>query len=257
MKNFELISFPNADALARAAADGWLKEVEAANRAGRLHHVALSGGRITQKFFAAVVDLAKERPLSFDPVHFFWADERCVPPADSESNFRMAQQLLFAPLKIAKDRIHRIRGEDPPDFAASAAEAEILRVVPTTEVRVTFEAPAGGPPEIRAVQPKLDLVFLGLGEDGHVASLFPSEPEDTMMDPAVFRSVSNSPKPPPSRITLGYWPLFTARQIWMLASGAGKEVALQQSLSLDGPTPFGRVLRGRPSTRILTDIPVA
>jgi 6-phosphogluconolactonase len=252
VKNFELISFPTADALARAAAESWLKEVIAAARAERLHHVALSGGRITQKFFTAVVDLASAHPMSFNGVHFFWADERCVPPSDGESNFRMAHELLFAPLNIADDRIHRIRGEESPETASSIAQTEMLRVVPTTEMRMTSESGA-----IRAVQPLLDLVFLGLGEDGHVASLFPREPDDAIMDPAVYRPVKNSPKPPSARVTLGYWPLFNARQIWMLASGAGKEVALRQSLSPDGSTPFGRVLRARRSTRILTDIPVA
>src|SRR3954471_2878952 len=92
MKNFELLSFANADELASRAASLWLNEIEAANRAGRKHCVALSGGRITQKFFASVVEQGKGRQISLEQVHFFWADERCVPPTDAESNFRMAQE---------------------------------------------------------------------------------------------------------------------------------------------------------------------
>src|ERR1035437_1416053 len=102
MQNFELISFANADELARAAASAWLDEIEAANRAGKRHCVALSGGRIAQKFFSAVVELVAVRnfgdgdtPSLPSNVHFFWADERCVPPDDAESNFKLANELLF------------------------------------------------------------------------------------------------------------------------------------------------------------------
>jgi 6-phosphogluconolactonase len=100
----------------------------------------------------------------------------------------------------------------------------------------------------------LDLVLLGLGEDGHVASLFPAEPESWIKDLAVYRAIKDSPKPPPNRVTLGYGAIAAARQIWMLASGAGKEAALRASLAADGKTPFGRVLRLRPDTKIFTDI---
>src|SRR5262245_32880122 len=128
-KNFELHSFAAADELARAAVAAWLGEIEAANRAGKLHCVALSGGRITVKLCSSTVEQAKAREVSFKDVHFFWADERCVPPTDDESNFRVAQELLFIPLKISADRIHRLRGEDDPAAAARLGEAEIRRVV--------------------------------------------------------------------------------------------------------------------------------
>ncbi len=98
MANYELISFETADELARAAAGAWLDEIEAANRAGKLHCVALSGGRITQKFFTETVAQAKVRQISFENCHFFWADERCLPPTDPESNFKLANDLLFSKL---------------------------------------------------------------------------------------------------------------------------------------------------------------
>src|SRR5271155_1668968 len=82
VNKFELISFNGPDALAAAAAGAWLDEIEAAGRAGKTHCVALSGGRITSKLFAATVAQAAARKVSFECVHFFWADERCVPPAD-------------------------------------------------------------------------------------------------------------------------------------------------------------------------------
>jgi len=240
MNHFELISFPGPDQLALAAANAWLDEMAALGQAGRPHCVALSGGRIAQAFFAAIVDRAKVRAISFDRVHFFWADERCVPPSDPESNSRIARELLFAPLGIAESQVHRIRGEDAPETAAAAAETEIRRIITVQE----------------AGHPVLDLVFLGMGEDGHVASLFPGESEEVASSPAVYRAVSNSPKPPWKRVTLGYPAIAAARQAWVLASGTSKEDALRESLTADGMTPFGRVLRLRRHTKVFTDIAI-
>lgn len=231
MQPLERISFSSADELARAVAGAWLDEVAAANRAGQAHCVALSGGRITQKFFAAAVALSKARGVSLAGVHFFWADERCVPPTDAESNFKMADELLFQPLGIAADKVHRIRGELPPAAAAELATKELL-----------------------SVTPQLDLIFLGMGEDGHVASLFPGEPEADRANPAVFRTVTNSPKPPPNRVTLGYATIAAAKQVWVLAAGAGKEAALRESLAPTGQTPLARVLRSRSNTKVFSDM---
>src|SRR5271163_3190939 len=152
MEKFELISFASADELAARAASAWLDEIAAANHAARPHCVALSGGRIALTFFTSVVAQAKARKLSLGLVHFFWADERCVPPDDEESNFRAAHELLFAPLRINDAQIHRIHGVDSPEAAVKIAEAELHRNAPLNQ---------NG-------QPVLDLIFLGMGEDGHV-----------------------------------------------------------------------------------------
>ena len=92
-----------------------------------------------------------------------------------------------------------------------------------------------------------------MGEDGHVASLFPREASELRESRAVYRSVIG-PKPPPNRVTLGYAAIVAARKVWMLASGAGKEIALRESLSATGTTPFGRVIQLRSRTNIFTDI---
>src|ERR1700677_3096984 len=126
VNNFELISFPGPDELAAAAAGAWLDEIESANREGKPHFVALSGGRITQKFFISTAEKTMGRGVSFANIHFFWADERCVPPDDPDSNFKLADDLLFAPLKISEKQIHRLRGELPPEAAAAQANSEIL-----------------------------------------------------------------------------------------------------------------------------------
>jgi 6-phosphogluconolactonase len=247
MKNFELISFATADELARAVASAWLDEIEAANRAGKTHCVALSGGRIAQKFFASVVEQTKARkigdgdtPSLPENVHFFWADERCVPPDDPESNFYLAQELLFGPLKIGDAQIHRIHGEDSPEAAAKAASIEISKIAPLNEAGL----------------PILDIFFLGMGEDGHVASLFPGESNVLILDKVIYRAVKNSLKLPPNRVTLGYTTITLAKQVWVLVSGAGKEAALRESLSPEGRTPLARVAQFRTRTKIFCDFPL-
>lgn len=237
MKNTELISFGTDSELAQSAAVAWLEEVAAANRSNSPYCVALSGGRITLKLFAAVIEAAKTRGTSFAGVEFFWVDERCVPPDDPESNFAAANKFFFQPLGIETAKIHRILGEESPEFAVQEAEAEVCRIAPLN---------ADG-------QPVLDLIFLGMGEDGHVASLFPSEPPAVMSNRAVYRAVT-AVKPPPRRITLSYGTIAAAKQVWVLASGPGKEAALRESLRPDGQTPLIRVLRSRQNTKILTDV---
>ena len=185
--------------------------------------------------------LSRNRPgtraVSFGRVHFFWADERCVPPDDPESNFHLAKELLFAPLKIGDAQIHRIHGEDSPEAAAKAASTEISQIAPLNE----------------ASQPVLDIIFLGMGEDGHVASLFPGESDVLILDKVIYRAVKNSPKPPPNRVTLGYTTITAAKQVWVLVSGAGKKAALRESLSSKGRTPLARVTQFRTRAKIFSD----
>jgi 6-phosphogluconolactonase len=236
--NFELISFANADELAARAASVWLDEIEAANRAAKQHCVALSGGRIAQKFFTSTVEQAKSRKTPVVSVHFFWADERCVPPDDAESNFKLANELLFTPLKISENQIHRLRGEISPADAVKIAEAE-LRQIAATE---------------KNGQPVLDIIFLGMGEDGHIASLFPDASTETLNCTEPFLFVENSPKPPPRRISMSYAAIASAKNVWVLASGAGKEAALRDSLNFSGKTPLARVIQSRQKTRIFSEI---
>jgi 6-phosphogluconolactonase len=237
MHSFELIKFPSGGALASAVAERWLEVLETASRNEAPYCAALSGGRIARKFCAEVAERAPAHAVSFGNVHFFWADERCVPPTDAESNFAIAQDLLLGPLRIPPDRVHRIRGEIAPQRAAGEAEAEICRI-----------APLNG-----SGRPVLDLVLLGMGEDGHVASLFPDCQVEVVNSEAVYLVVV-APKPPPKRISINYSTICAAREAWVLASGAGKEEALRVSLSPEGRTPLARVIQMRPKTMIFSDI---
>jgi 6-phosphogluconolactonase len=229
--------FQDATALAEAAARYFVESIP--DRAP--FHVALSGGRIAKPFYDSIVSQVRAEKRNVDHIHFFFADERCVPASDPESNFLTAQQSLFDPLQIRAEQMHRILGEVDDAYAAKEAEAELCRIAPMNS----------------AGQPILDLVILGMGEDGHTASLFPGEPETFLSDPVVYRAVT-AVKPPPRRITLGYAPLAAARRLIVLASGGGKEAILRKLLaevSQGNPTlPLAHVLSLNPNFLIFSDI---
>jgi len=234
--SFEVIRFPNETALAQEVARQWLEELSRRDKS-KPYSVALSGGRIAKNFFTEVARQAPSRGSSMTGVHFFWADERCVPPADLESNYNIARELLFEPLRIPAGQIHRLRGEADEALALRDAIADIKAVAPDNGKG----------------QPVLDMIFLGMGEDGHVASLFPQEPSGMVADVAIFRAVT-AVKPPPRRITLGYGVLFAAKAVWVLASGKGKEDALKQAIGEKGDIPLRRVLMARQQSKVFTDI---
>lgn len=231
--------FPDDNALAAAVADGWCAQLAAAKQAGRLHVVALSGGRISLRVFAALADLAAHGGLDLASARFFWADERCVPPDHPDSNFLTAKTLLLDPAGVPPDHIHRIRGEDEPNKAAARASAALR------------DATGADPGNM----PVADLILLGMGEDGHVASLFPGHDAILADESPVFLPVENSPKPPPRRITLGPGPIIAAREVWVIVAGSGKEAALRESLDPGGETPLASILRRRAHTRVLSTVP--
>jgi 6-phosphogluconolactonase len=239
MPSHELFSFANDADLAQAVATQWLSTMEEANRTGQCPSVALSGGRIARTLFNATAALSRQRRVSLSHVHFFWGDERCVPPQDAESNFGTARQLLFEPLQIPAANIHRIRGEDEPDYAVKSASEDLRKAVAAR----------------REGWPILDLVFLGMGEDGHVASLFPSLPSPLLDSQDIYLAVT-AEKPPPHRISLSYGMIVAAPEVWVLASGAGKERALRASLAGGNQTPLGRILSQRRQTKVFSDIPL-
>jgi len=236
----ELHSYADGASLSRDAAARWLAQIgkRAAGAGGhRAYCVALSGGRIAKTFFSEIAGQASGREGIFRDVHFFWADERCVPPTDPESNYGIARSLLFEPLGIPEAQVHRLLGEQNEALALREAVENIR----------TWGAPEG------EGDPVFDMIFLGMGEDGHVASLFPGEPESVVQDPAIYRAVT-AVKPPPRRFTLGYKMIFGARETWALVSGKDKEGALKTSLSASGATPMARVLRERRYTEIFSDV---
>jgi 6-phosphogluconolactonase len=160
--DFELEVLPTASLVAEAAARRF---VAIANEAIASHGqfiVALSGGSTPRDTY---LRLGKEDLVSkvmWSRVQIVWSDERCVPPDQAASNYRMARKALLDHVPIPAANVHRIRGEDDPAKAATAYERVIRGVLRTPK------GPPRGPPA-----PRIDLVLLGLGVDGHTASLFP------------------------------------------------------------------------------------
>jgi 6-phosphogluconolactonase len=167
-------------------------------------------------------------------LHLFWADERCVPPHHADSNYAIAERELIAPLGLAAGQVHRIPGEMIPTQAAHAASGTLLEVVGKS-----------------GAWPVIDFVFLGMGEDGHTASLFPGATPDAVKD-ELYVAVK-SPKPPPHRVTMNYGLLSAAVTVTVLISGVEKSGALRASL-VSQATPLGRLLAMRSRTVIFTDI---
>ena len=235
--SYDLRRFAGTDLLVGAVAHRWLEFLRQQPADGRRPLVALGGGRVFSDFLRVATLEIRAHTVDLTRVEFFWGDERCVPPDHPESNYRLALESFFKPLGIGFSQIHRLRGEVDPAEAARAAEAVL---------RVTAGAGVTG-------QPVLDLVFLGMGEDGHVASLFPEAIPEVTESTAVYLPVVG-PKPPVQRLTLSYPAIAAARQVWVIASGRGKEAALEASLRPDGTTPLARVLRDRRSTVLFSDI---
>jgi len=154
--------FPDADQLARFAARLFLSRLTLTNSIQVQFTVALSGGTTPKKMFEI---LGNDERLKkqvghglWDYVHFFWSDERHVPPDHAESNYKLAYDSMLSPLGIREANIHRIKGElEDAGEAARQYEDDILRDFPVSEGQL----------------PKFDLIFLGMGSDGHTASLFP------------------------------------------------------------------------------------
>ena len=235
-KTLQIRHLPTPEDLARAAAvelQGLLQRHVPTTPFG----IALSGGRIAAKFYDSLVECLRPWREGLENVHFFWADERCVAPGDTESNYFTATRHLFDPLSVDEAQVHRIRGEVDSTYAVQEAEAELCRLMPLNE----------------AGQPVLDLVILGMGEDGHVASLFPGEPEAMRKDQAVYRHV-HAVKPPPERVTLGYAPILAAREVWVLASGAGKKEAFLGIFDAGTDLPIKHVVMNREKVLIFQDI---
>jgi 6-phosphogluconolactonase len=206
---------PDAVAVAQAAAEVFVAVAARANKEGSPFRVALAGGTTPKMLYALLASPSYRSRVSWDDVSFFFGDERSVPPDHPDSNYRMAHDALFGPLGIKDERMHRMKPEAADLNTAAAAYEAVLRTV--------FE---GNPP-------RFDLLLLGMGPDGHTASLFPGNAalrERTRWVVPVF----DAPKLPPERLTLTIPVLNDARQVLFVVTGPDKAQALRQVLQGDG-----------------------
>ncbi|HNX49189.1 MAG TPA: 6-phosphogluconolactonase [Thermoanaerobaculaceae bacterium] len=212
----ELRVFPDAAALARGAADELRRRATAAVAATGRFSVALSGGGTPRLLYRELAGDAG-RGLPWDRTHVFWGDERLVPPEHPDSNYGEVWRELLGKVPIPPGNIHRMRGEDPdPTCAAADYDGELRRV---------FDL---GPAE----RPRIDLVLLGMGADGHTASLFPGSAALDTRDRLVASTFV--PRLGAWRLTLALPVLNAAACVLFLVSGADKAETLARVL--EGPS---------------------
>lgn len=235
--------FATKEAVLDAAAERFvLSSSESIRLSGRFA-VALSGGSTPQGLYHRLAAEPFRTRVEWPRVHAFWGDERCVPPDDPASNYRMAWQALLEHVPIPSEHIHRIRGEAKPVPAAEEYERTL---------RQFFGAPEGPPAPRHGA--RFDLVLLGLGPDGHTASLFPGDPAVLEVERWVL--AVEAPILPPRRVTLTPVVLRAARQVMFLVFGKEKAPALRHALAADIPAgrdPARAVLPSSGSVRWLVD----
>lgn len=219
----EVHVFPTADALAAAAAVRITSALRDALDARSRAALVLTGGSspgLTYRCLAAHSDA-----LDWARVHVFWGDERCVPPDDAESNYRLARETLLDALPVPERQVHRMACASEPGDAA-AAYARTLRAF--------FDG----------TEALFDVTLLGLGDDGHVASLFPGA--DALDEPEGWVMTTEAPPTSPvaQRLTLTLPALNAARLVLFLVAGARKQPALRRVLDAteaQEPLPAARV----------------
>ena len=208
----------DAETLASAVANVLVSRLAAAQAEGLTPHLALTGGSIADAIHHEVAGVASD--IDWSRVDFWWGDERFVPRVAADRNAGAARAAFLDPVGADPARVHEIGSSD--DFAAVADAAEAYG----REIR---DHGSGA----------FEVVMLGVGPDGHVASLFPGQPT-LDVDDEIAVPVTDSPKPPPERVSLTFPALNRTRATWLVVSGAEKADAVAQALA-GGDVPAARV----------------
>src|SRR5437879_1028111 len=216
----DLAVLPSAAALADATAARFVAAAEDAIASRGQFIVALSGGSTPRDTYRQLATEALVSRVMWSRVQVLWGDERCVPPDHMESNYRMARDTLLDRVPVPAANVHRIHGEDDPAAAAALYEATL---------RALLKTPAG--PPRTAPGARIDLVLLGLGDDGHTASLFPGSAaahEQTRWVMAEYAAAASL-----WRVTLTLAVINAAAEVLFLVSGGAKEGGVRRVL--EGP----------------------
>jgi len=207
--------FEDLDALSHAAAEQFVEAAAEAIAQTRRFVVALAGGSTPRTMYESLAAAELAAQVDWGLVHVAWGDERCVAPDDARSNSRMAREAFLDRVPISEAHVHRIKGELGPE--AGAADYE----------RVLHELFVAG-------RPRFDLVLLGLGKDGHTASLFPRDP--TLRERTRWVAGVEMPdvEPRVPRVTLTLPVINAAGRVWFLVAGSGKCRVLRAVLDEPG-----------------------
>jgi 6-phosphogluconolactonase len=234
-----ITTMPDAQAVARRAAREIVRHLSEARRVRGVAHLALSGGTTP----ASTYQLLGEELEDWSALEVWFVDERCVAAEDPQSNYKLAAQTLLEGAPIDAARVHRMEGELGPDAGAARYSELIWTHVPRPD----------GSGQQGDGLPVLDLAVLGIGPDGHVASLFPGAPALSAPACEVCLGVRDSPKPPPERITLSMGMLRAARRCLLIATGASKADALRAALAEPSPDVPASLLRRERLTVVADD----
>jgi 6-phosphogluconolactonase len=219
----ELVIVPDAAALACEAAQRLAGLAQEAVESRGRFSVALSGGSTPGTLYRLLAEEPYRSQILWAQVHLFWADERCVPPDDPGSNYRLVYDTLIAHVPVPPGNVHRVSGELGPKAAAKAYDREMRRFF-------------GGP------RPRFDLVLLGLGSDGHTASLFPNSEALEETERLAVATTAFYDNRPAERMTLTLPALNAARQVLFLVSGLEKAEIVQAVLAdVAGRLPARRI----------------
>ena len=242
----DIVVEPDAPHLSRAVAEALIARVGAAQAVHGNASIVLTGGGIGIAVLERLASLADDPPrhrVDWTGVDFWWGDERFVPAGDDERNEKAAREVLLDRVGVPAERIHAMPASD-----AGFAEPEDAAAWYAGELAAA--APAG------ADLPRFDVLLLGMGPEGHVASIFPGTPAVTAEEPVV--AVRDCPKPPPTRVTLTFPAINSAEEVWLLVSGEAKADAVADALA--APPSRDRAaknpaagLQGRLATRWLLD----
>jgi 6-phosphogluconolactonase len=207
----ELRILADPGAVAQYAAERIVARIDKARDQSRQVHIALAGGSTPRRTYEQLAGIEG----SWDHVHLWLGDERCVPHDDPESNARMILESLFATERTEPAHLHKLPRPEVPEDAAWLYAIELRN---------------------RVADEMFDLVLLGMGPDGHTASLFPGHPGLDVSEAPCF-VVRNAPKPPPERVTLSLPVLRRARHTLLLVTGADKRDALARVVAGDRSVP--------------------
>ena len=238
----EVIVHRDARLLAQAVAARLVTRLVDAVAARGTASVVLTGGGIGTRVLAEVAATPARDAIDWRHVDIWWGDERFVPAGDPERNETGARSALLDHVDVDPARVYPMPGPDGPDGddpeAAAARYASWLAAATT--------------PEDHGPVPSFDVLMLGIGPEGHVASLFPGMP--ALYDERPVVAVRGSPKPPPTRLSLTLPSIQAAREIWIIASGPDKAKAIAMALSDAGPVQVPAAgARGRQRTLFLID----
>lgn len=210
----DIVVCRDPDELSERAAAEVARLIDASIQAGDRFTVALSGGSTPRSLYALLARPEWDR-VPWEKIHLFWGDERCVPPDHPDSNYGMAREALISKVPIPAANVHRIEGEKDPELAAAAYEMCLKRFFRLRDGEF----------------PRFDLVLLGLGEDGHAASLFPGS--DALRERRRLVVAAYVERLGAWRVTLTLPVLNHAANVWFLAAGRNKADVVKRVLCGD------------------------